>query len=133
MLATFGLRSVAVHTGVATYHSNTRSRAAPCSRGRPFSEVVDLVLRTDDTNEPYRRALLAWAASAARSTDQANERLAGRFADVDRFEEARRLRETFGGLPEAAGVLRRLAEAIETLDKTADEPTPTDTNRRPPR
>ena len=104
------------------------------ARGMEFSEVVDLVLGTDDTNAPYRRALLAWAASAAGSTDQANERLAARFADADRFEESRRLRETFGDLPEAAGVLRRLADAIDTLDKTAHEPTPTDTKkRRPPR
>lgn len=99
------------------------------SRGLEFTTLVDIVLGTDDINDPYRDALLTWAAESAVDADAAKKEMARRLAESDDLVAAKRLREAFGDVSEARDVLRRVAAALDTLDET-DSPASTSTKKQ---
>ena len=110
------------------------------ARGTDPIVLLDAVLGRPDNIEPWKRDLLAYAASTAPEPPSKREKPPVRPADLaDRVEpladiRAKALvRRTLGDTAGTADVLERLIDALRQLDDTEDEPARGGTAAKPAR
>lgn len=101
------------------------------SRGIEFTEFLDIIFGTSDTQEPYREALRQWATEAM---DQGLVQKVERPLEaVDRAQREALLNEAVGDVPAAQDTLRGAADLLGELSRMIQpDAAPTDTTNPEP-
>lgn len=101
------------------------------SRGIEFTEFLDIVFGTSDTQEPYRKALRQWATE---TMDQGLiQKVERELEAVDEAQQEALLHDAVGDVPAAQDTLRRAADLLGELTRIIrHEPTQADTGGADP-
>jgi len=101
------------------------------TRGLEFTEFLDIVFGTVETQGPYREALRQWATEA--SDEGLMQKVERQLAAIDRAQAEAFIDEAIGDIPEAQVILRKAAALLEDLGRIIYQGTgPTDTGRHEP-
>ncbi len=97
------------------------------SRGIEFTEFLDILFGTPETQGPYREALRQWATEAL--DEGLLQKVERQLAAIDRTQAEALIDEAIGDIPEAQATLRKAAELLEDLARIIQQGTaPTDTS-----
>jgi hypothetical protein len=91
------------------------------SRGIEFTEFLDIVFGTADTQGPYRDALRQWATEAL--DEGLLQKVERQLAAIDRAQAEALIGEAIGDIPEAQGTLRKAADLLEDVGRMIQQGT----------
>ena len=99
------------------------------SRGIEFTEYLDVVFGTTETQGPYREALRQWAADAV--DEGLVQKVERQLASLDKAETEALIAESVGDLPAAQETLRRAADLLTELTRIIQHETAPDDTGQP--
>jgi transcriptional regulator with XRE-family HTH domain len=91
------------------------------SRGLEFSEFLDIVFGTSETQAPYREALREWAAQAL--DEGLLLKVERQLSGIDQAQVEALVGEAIGDVPGAQATLRKAAELLEDLARMIQQGT----------